>query len=81
MALPQLEAVSPVLLDIVETGKTVSVPLVSFEKKDNMVVNYDGSDLTLVYNNDRKLYIGTIPRGDSRVTEVASINPSWRVAT
>lgn len=79
MTKPQLVATSPVVIDLQETGKTLSADLVSFELKDNMVISFNDEDVTLVYDDQRKLYIGTAPgRGDSTFT-IQAINPSWRL--
>lgn len=57
--MPTLTAVSPVLVDNIGLGNSTSCPLVSFVKKDNIVVTLDASNLTLTYDAAEMLYKGT----------------------
>ena len=47
------------ILENIGLAKATSCPLVSFVKKDNIVVTLDASNLTLTYNAAEMLYKGT----------------------
>ena len=68
-----LIAVGPVALENVGLAKITSVPLVSFDKKVNMVVDVDGTDLELVYDSADLMYKGTLGIYRYRAT-----GPSWK---
>lgn len=57
--MPTLTAVSPVLVENIGLAKLTSCDLVSFVKKDNIVVTLDASNLTLTYDATDMLYKGT----------------------
>ena len=55
-----LVAVGPVALENVDLAKIISVPLVSFVKKESMVVTLNEEDVTLTYNTSDLTYKGKV---------------------
>lgn len=48
-----LTAVGPVVVENMNLAKNIEAPLVSFEKNVTMVVEIDGTELSLAFNEDR----------------------------
>ena len=69
-----LTAVGPVVIENMNVAKNIEVPLVSFEKYVAMVVEFDGAEVSLDFNEDR-LYKATYNKIKYR-----SVGPRW-VAT
>ena len=63
--MPTLIAISPVNIHNVNKGKDASVPLVSFEKGSNMVVELYDTEVTMTYDVADSLYKATGPLNDS----------------
>lgn len=57
--MPTLTAIGPVEVENYDLGKTLSLPLVSFDKKVQIIVDHGGSYLTLSYDELQNRYIGT----------------------
>lgn len=73
--MPTLIATSPVNIHNVSKGKDASVPLVSFEKNSNMVVELYDSQVTMKFDVADNLYKATGPQNDSWT----ATGPSFRV--
>jgi hypothetical protein len=51
--MPTLTATGPVVIENMNVAKNIEVPLVSFEKNVAMVVEIDGTAVSLDFNQDR----------------------------
>jgi len=57
--MPTLTAIGPVEVENYDLAKQLELPLVTFEKKSKIIVEKDGSYLTLNYDVQQNCYIGT----------------------
>lgn len=73
--MPNLIACSPVHIHNVNKGTYKDVPLVSFDKKSNMVVELYDTHVTMYYDSANLLYVATGPKND----KWTATGPSFRV--
>lgn len=62
--MPTLVAVGPVTIHNVNKGGSKEVPLISFDKKSTLVVDMDGTAVTMTYSVTENLYRATGPQNN-----------------